>query len=80
MSMRADNPRGGGGRAARRGRRREPVEDSVRFACGHSESHESAVGRARQTARAAWIPCARCNVVTLVIAQSVRRRRDGRRT
>lgn len=40
-------------------------EPGLRFACGHVESSSSALARARQNARAAWIECARCNVITV---------------
>jgi hypothetical protein len=39
--------------------------DTIRFACGHREPHHSALARARQNARIAWIQCARCNVITV---------------
>lgn len=40
-------------------------EQCLRFACGHVEPHSSALARARQNARVAWIGCARCNVITV---------------
>ncbi len=39
--------------------------DMLRFACGHVEPHASALSRARQNSRVAWIPCALCNVITV---------------
>jgi hypothetical protein len=40
-------------------------EQQIRFACGHHERPFSALARVRQNARAAWIRCRRCNVITV---------------
>ena len=51
--------------AARRTVRRAP---EMKFPCGHLQNARAVGRRTRQTARAVWVACRRCNVIALVVA------------
>ncbi|HUF92579.1 MAG TPA: hypothetical protein VMR23_09405 [Candidatus Limnocylindria bacterium] len=50
---------------ARRAGTRAPA---LKFPCGHVQSAQAVGRRTRTTARAAWVPCRRCNLIALVVA------------
>ena len=41
---------------------------TLRFPCGHLEDQPDVTARTRETPRAVWVACRRCNVVALTIA------------
>jgi hypothetical protein len=49
---------------ARRTARRTP---EMKFPCGHLQSARTVGRRTRQTPRAVWVSCRRCNVIALVV-------------
>jgi hypothetical protein len=46
--------------------RRAPGSQGLRFPCGHVEADFAVALRVRETARAVWITCRRCNLIATV--------------
>jgi hypothetical protein len=41
----------------------------LRFPCGHVEGQPAVTARTRETPRALWVACHRCNLIALVTAR-----------
>ncbi len=42
---------------------------ALRFPCGHLEDQPAVAARTRETPRAVWVACRRCNLIVLVTAR-----------
>ncbi len=65
------------GARATTARRRTTQPPVLRFPCGHLEDQPAVTARTRETPRAAWVACRRCNLIVLVTAQVPGARRSS---